>query len=360
MKEVRTVPRPLRSAPSLAVIPLIAVATLVQPVAASQTAGDSPSSTPSMAEAGATPAGLVPVRVGLGFRPSVQFAQFYLAEQAGYYRDAGLDVSLQYLSDPELITLLGQGALDIGMADGTSLIPAVSRGIPIRYGAALYAEFPSVVFAKAGRGIETPADLKGRRVGTPGRFGSGWIMLQALLASAGLTPEDLEIVTYPDFGQGVAVAADQVDAATGYATNEPIQLRLQGIDVVVMRVDDITPLPGPGLVTSEGTLAAKADALRAFTGATLRAMGDIIADPQRGLEAAFVEVPELASDPRTQRAVLDATIDAWQGPYTETHGLGALDRDAWQVSIDFMAGLPEPVVSSPVTPDDLLTGELLP
>src|SRR4029079_11673378 len=32
--------------------------------------------------------------VGLGYIPSVQFAQFYLADQAGYYDDAGLGVTL--------------------------------------------------------------------------------------------------------------------------------------------------------------------------------------------------------------------------------------------------------------------------
>ena len=53
-------------------------------------------------------------------------------------------------------------------------------------------------------------------------------MLQALLASADLTPDDLEIVEYPDFGQGAAVIADAVDAATGFANNEPVQLELTG------------------------------------------------------------------------------------------------------------------------------------
>ena len=75
----------------------------------------------------------VALTVGLGFIPSVQFAQFYLAEQSGAYDAAGLDVTLQNKIDPELITLLGQGAVDIGSGDGTSVIPAVSQGIPVVY-----------------------------------------------------------------------------------------------------------------------------------------------------------------------------------------------------------------------------------
>ena len=74
-----------------------------------------------------------PLTVGLGFIPNVQFAQFYLADQSGAYDKAGLDVTLQNKIDPDLIALLGQGAIDIGSGDGTSVIPAVSNGIPIAY-----------------------------------------------------------------------------------------------------------------------------------------------------------------------------------------------------------------------------------
>src|SRR6266508_4442456 len=76
--------------------------------------------------------------VGLGYIPSVQFAQFYLAQQAGYYRDAGLDVTFQNGRDSDLVPLAGQGALDIALADGTSVIPAVGQGIPVKYIASIY------------------------------------------------------------------------------------------------------------------------------------------------------------------------------------------------------------------------------
>lgn len=298
--------------------------------------------------------------VGLGFTPSVQFAQFYLAQQRGYYRDSGLDVTFQHRIDPDLIPLLGQGNVDIGMADGTSIIPAVSGGIPVRYAATVYARFPSVVLAQAGGGIAQVADLRGKRLGIPCRCGSSWIMLQALLDSAGMTPEDLEIVLFPEFGQAVALREGQVDAATGFANNEPVQLELAGIEAVILRVDEVTPLPGPGLTVGVDTLAAKREALRAFVAATLRAMREIADDPQLGLEAAIAEVPDLGQDRETQLAILRATVDMWASPYTSEHGLGAVDREAWNSSVEFMRGLPETTVADGLTADQLVTEELLP
>jgi putative riboflavin transport system substrate-binding protein len=312
----------------------------------------------SAAPASATPApSPVALTVGLGYIPSVQFAQFYLADQTGYYREAGLEVTLQNKIDPDLITLLGQGAVDIGSGDGTSVIPAVSQGIPVVYTSTIYGQFPSIVVANATSGIKTAADLRGKKIGIPGKYGSSWIMLQALLGSAGLTPDDVDIVPFPDFGQATALQQGAVDAATGFANNEPIVLKQAGIDTVVLTVDNITPLPGPGLVTGTSTLAAKHDALKAFTAATLRAMDEIAADPQKGLDATFAAVAALASDPGLQRQILDATIATWKNTRTNAP-YGAIDRDGWQQSLDFMTTLG--LVPNPVTVDQLVDTSLLP
>ena len=298
--------------------------------------------------------------VGLGYIPNVQFAQFYLAQQAGYYRAAGLDVTFQNAIDPDLITRVGQGNVDIGIADGTSVIPAVSQGVPVRYVATIYARFPNIVYSKASSGITTAADLRGRRLGTPGKYGSSWIMLQALLGSAGLRPSDVNIQLYPDFGQGTALAQGAVDAATGFVNNEPVQLQLSGTQPTILTVDSIVPLPGNGLITSPATLAAKRPALKAFVAATLRAMKDIEADPQKGVSAAAAQVPELAKDPALQLAVLKATIATWTSPYTDAHGAGSIDRAAWTTTVAFMAGLPDkPIAGTPPAVDQLVDDSLL-
>ena len=318
------------------------------------TQGAGASTTPDVSPA-AEPVALT---VGLGFIPSVQFAPFYLADQAGYYREAGLEVEFQNKIDPDLITLVGQGSVDIGLADGTSVIPAVSQGIPIRYVAAIYGRFPSIVFAKASSGIDAPADLAGKRLGIPGRYGSSWIMLQALLESAGLTPEDLEIVEYPDFGQGAAVIAGAVDASTGFVNNEPVQLELTGEPASILRVDEVVPLPGNGLIAGISTLETKPDAIAAFIDVTLRAMEEIEADPQVGLDAAFTAVPELAAAKEVQLAILEATIQTWRGPTQEAQGLGATDPADWEASIAYLAELG--LVANPVTVDQVLATDLLP
>jgi len=342
---------PLKSSPAA-----LAVALGAAIVLAACSGGESPNPSGPTAPSGAP----VKLTVGLGYIPNVQFAQFYLAQQAGYYRAAGLDVTFQNKIDPELITLVGQGAVDIAIADGTSLIPAVSQGIPVKYVATVYAKFPNVVFAKASSGIKTAADLRGRKIGTPGKYGSSWIMLQALFGSAGLTPNDAVIVPYPDYGQLVGVEQNQVDAATGFSNNEPVQLARTGVAPVLLRVDSVVPLQGNGLIAGAKTIETKRDAIARFIAATLRAMNEIVADPQRGLDAAIAAVPELGTDRAGQLAVLTATIDSWQNDLTAQQGLGAIDLVGWTKSIAFIAGLPGGLVPNPVTVDQLVDGSLLP
>lgn len=329
------------------------------------TATATPAASPgTTASASASPsasgsATLTKLVVGLGYIPSVQFAQFYLAQQDGAYRAAGLDVTFQNKIDPDLVTLTGQGSVDISISDGTSVIPAVSQGIPIRYVATIYGTFPSIVYAKASSGITSAADLKGKKLGTPGKYGSSWIMLQALLHSVGLSPSDLSVVLYPDFGQGAALQQGAVDAATGFTNNEPVQLELSGTPATVLHVDQAVPLPGPGLIVGTKQLATKAAALKAFVTVTLQAMRQIVADPNKGLDAAIAAVPTLGQDRATQAAILQATIATWQSPYTQAHGLGAIDQAAWTTSIAYMQTLPGGLVPHPVTVSDLISEVLL-
>ena len=298
--------------------------------------------------------------VGLGYIPSVQFAAFYRADQAGYYAAEGLQVTFQNEIDANLVPKVGAGTVDLGLSDGTSVIPAVSQGVPIKYVATVYAKFPSIVFAKTSSGITDADGLVGKKLGIPGKYGSSWVMLQALLASKGHTVDDLTIQEYPDFGQAAAVDKGAMDAATGFDNNEPIQLQLAGTPVNVLRVDDATPLPGPGIIVGTATIAAKKDAVAGFVRATLKAMNEIAATPSIGVDAAIKAVPDLAKNRPLQEAVLAATIADWR-PSSAAAGApitGAVDTAAWEKTVTFMTSLG--LVPKPVTTSDLVDTSFAP
>jgi putative riboflavin transport system substrate-binding protein len=331
-----------------------AVAALVATVLAACSSGSTPAA-PSGSSAPATK-----LTVGLGYIPSVQFAAFYRADQAGYYAAEGLQVTFQNEIDANLVPKVGAGTIDLGLSDGTSVIPAVSQGVPIKYVATIYAKFPSIVFAKASSGITDADGLVGKKLGIPGKYGSSWIMLQALLASKGHTVDDLTIQEYPDFGQAAAVDKGAMDAATGFDNNEPIQLQLAGTPVNVLRVDDATPLPGPGIIVGSATIASKKDAVAGFVRATLKAMNEIAATPSVGVDAAIKAVPDLATKRALQEAILAATIADWRpsGAAAGSTITGAVDTAAWEKTLTFMTSLG--LVPKPVTITQLVDTSFAP
>ena len=66
---------------------------------------------------------LRPVTLLLGFRPDVQFAPFYLAQQAGYFAEAGLEVTIEFKDPADLMRLVADGQAEFGVARSAASLP---------------------------------------------------------------------------------------------------------------------------------------------------------------------------------------------------------------------------------------------
>ena len=279
--------------------------------------------------------GLTKVTLLLGFRPDVQFAPFYLGQQEGFYADAGLDVTIEFKQAPDVMRLVGDGQALVGVADATDVMVSRTAGIPVKYVSTLYDQFPVAIIGRKGEVPSDPAGLKGKTIGTPGKFGSSWVALLALLRAGGLTEDDVTVREYPQFNQADGLAHGDVDLITGFRNNEPLRLESQGIAVDQLTVDDIAPLPGPGIITA--AMTADSDLVRAFTEATARAQAAVIADPEKGLAAAEVAVPTIKEDRDAALSVLRATAELWKGEGGFKNG--AIDMQRWRTAYDTMRSL---------------------
>jgi NitT/TauT family transport system substrate-binding protein len=243
------------------------------------------------------------------------------------------------------------------------MIPAVSQGIPVRYITTIYGVLPNVVIARTDAGIMSPADLKGKRVGTPGQYGSGYLTLLGILGEASLAIGDVSLDLYPDYGQTQALITGAADATTGYANNDLVQARAAGIDVEVFYASAAAPFAGPGLISSPDTIASKRDAIRAFIAATLEAMRQIAANPDLGVDAAAKVVPEVAATTAARAnslAVMKATVEVWAGPLQQSAGYGAISVEGWETSISFMRSVPGQQVLDGLKASDIVDESLLP
>ena len=276
------------------------------------------------------------VKLLLGFRPDVQFAPFYVAQQEGYYADAGLEVTIEHRQAPDVQRLVADGQAEFGVADATDVMIARTMGIPNRSISTLYQRFPVALIGETGTVPSDPADLAGMTIGTPGMFGSSWHALLALLDAGGLTPDDITVREYPQFNQVDGLANGDVDLITGFRNNEPLQLEDRGMSVDLLTVDEVAPLPGPGMIAGDELIASDPELVRAFVEATAAAQAAVIDDPDLGFAAAQVAVPEISESPEVARAVLDATVALWEG---DAFANGAIDEELWATGYETMLRL---------------------
>ncbi len=270
---------------------------------------------------------LRPITLLLGYRPDVQFAPFYVAQQEGHFAAAGLEVEIRHEQAPDVQRLVADGQAEFGVADATDVMIARTSGIPIRYFSTLYQSFPVAIIGEADAVPTDPSELAGHSIGTPGQFGSSWHALLALLDAGGLTADDITIREYPQFNQVDGLSNGDVELITGFRNNEPLRLADRGMDVGMLTVDDIAPLPGPGLIVGDELLADDPELVRAFADAVAAAQAEVIADPELGFAAAEAAVNTIAEAPDVARAVLDATVELWEGDGFDE---GRIDVELWE------------------------------
>lgn len=267
---------------------------------------------------------LTTIRLPMGYVPNIQFAPMYVAIEKGYFREAGLEVELDYKFETDGVALVGAGDIPFAIVSGEQVLLARAQGLPVVYVAAWYQEYPVSVVARSELGVLIPQDLTGKKIGLPGLFGANYVGLRALLFEAEMSESDVTLDSI-GFNQVELLAAGQQDVVVGYTANEPIQLRARGIPVTEIRVADYVQLASNGILASELVIEEEPELVRGFVEAFLKGLGDTIADPEEAFELSEAHIPNFADlDQDVQRQVLGTSIEQWKA-----ERLGHSDPQAW-------------------------------
>ncbi len=276
-------------------------------------------------------ASLKSVSIGLGYTPDIQFAPFYVAQSKGYYKAAGLNVTLHHGIETDLIGTMLADKSSFVFASGDELLVAhdKNKGVKIINVGTIYQEYPVSLIVPATSSIKTLADLKGHSIGVPGAYGATYIGLLALLYKAHLSLSDVHVESI-GFNQVAALAAHRVDAVMGYANNEPLQLQRDGVQVRTFLASDYQPLVSNGIITTQQMYSSQPQVVRSFVQATLRGVRDVLNDPRGAVTISQNYVPALNT---TQAlAELDATLPVYKGDGRP----GYNDSATWESMTQFL------------------------
>jgi NitT/TauT family transport system substrate-binding protein len=177
---------------------------------------------------GQTEAPKSPVTVKVGYVPVLISAPLYIAQEKGYFSQAGLNVELKDIwMASDMLAGLASGDLQVGTGGiGAAHMNAINRGLDVRLVAPLHSEKPPVATPLAvakrlwdSNQVRKVADLKGKKVAINSKGSATEYWLAAALTKGGLGLRDIELLTmpFPD-----AVTAMENGALDASMLSEPV------------------------------------------------------------------------------------------------------------------------------------------
>jgi len=266
-------------------------------------------------------------------------APYFHALDAGYFADAGLEVTISEGSGSlDAIPKVATGAFPIGFADINSLMRFLDQnpGAPVTAVMMVYDKPPFAVVGRQSLGVSTPADLEGKVLGAPPPDGA-WAQFPIFAAETGI---DVSAITVEPVGfptREPMLAEGNVAAITGFSFSSTLNLKRLGVpaeDISVLLMADYgVDLYGNAIIVNTDFAAENPALVTGFLTAVAMGWKDAIATPGAAIEALIARNPAADADLETER--LQMAIDAnVLTDYVMANGMGGIDMDRMMNAIE--------------------------
>ncbi|HTH35050.1 MAG TPA: ABC transporter substrate-binding protein [Xanthobacteraceae bacterium] len=220
------------------------------------------------------------------------FGPIRLAQGKGYFKQAGLTVNFATgRGGVDVAKQVGAGNAPIGGIVADAPIVVRQNGVPVKIVCLFGGKGFMQLVVRADSGIAKPADLKGKTITVMSYQDTTFYALLGLLASVGLSKDDVDIQSAGPVGVWQMVATGKSVGMAGVPDWIP-PVEAAGVKVNVLPTDEFFPHMAQAVAASDQIIKDKPDMVRAFVKAALHGMKDIMDDPNAAA-ADFVKfVPE--------------------------------------------------------------------
>jgi putative hydroxymethylpyrimidine transport system substrate-binding protein len=298
-----------------------------------------------------------PFSLTLDFYPNPDHAGIYTAQKLGYFREAGLEVSISAPSDPSApIREVAAGQTDLAISYEPEVMLARQKGLDVvAVGALVDQPLTSMIWLKQA-GIKGVGGLRGKTIATAGIPYQN-AFLKTILARANLSPSNVKSVNV-GFGLLPALVGGSAQAMLGgYRNVEGIDLRERGKHPVVTPVNrlGVPPYDELVLVAQRKHLEEDPESIRLFIAALARGTAAALNRP--GLATKAVLEANHSLEPKLSASEVKATLPLLE-PTRSGHPYGYMDPQQWKNFIAWMRD--NELISSLPTPSQVLSNAYLP
>jgi NitT/TauT family transport system substrate-binding protein len=270
-----------------------------------------------------------PIKFQLDWRFEGPAALFLASTAKGYYKAAGLDVTIDAGNGSGgTVTRVASGSYDMGFADMAALMEfhANNPDAPNKPVAVMmvYNNTPAAVLALKKSGIGKPADLSGKKLGAPG-FDAGRKAFPIFAKANGISGVQWTSMD-PPLRETMLVRGD-IDAITGFSFTSLLNLEARGV-----KAEDIVVLPFPAygvklygnvIIASPKLIKDNPAAVKAFLGAFVKGAKEVMANPDPAIEYVKARdgIINVDLEKRRLRMAIDAVVAS---PDARAEGFGVV------------------------------------
>jgi NitT/TauT family transport system substrate-binding protein len=288
------------------------------------------------------------VRFTLDWIPGSYHAAFFIALYNGYYKDEGLDVTIDRgKGSGQVVRQLATNVYDIGSPDINVLMEFDAKNPNVAFPEVMmtYEQNPSGLFYLKSSGIKTIKDLEGKTLGSVANDSTyKTLPVFAKLNNLDLSKVKVQFIE-PALREALLIKG-QVDVITGQYFRSVMDLEGRGVkpqDIgYFLYKDHGLDLYGNGVAVSPEFLKEHPDAVKAFVRATIKGAKEMINNPQLAVDMVARAEPLLKKDLELERLKL-ALECCIATPNVLKNGFGGIDEARLSRSIDLIAegyGLP--------------------
>ena len=220
------------------------------------------------------------------------FGPIRLAQGKGYFKDAGLEVKFAVgRGGVDVAKQVGAGNAPLGgiVADGPIMVRG--NGVPVKIVCVFGGKGFMQLVVREDSGITKPADLKGKTITVMSYQDTTFYALLGLMASAGLTQNDVNIQAVGPQGVWQFVAQGKSAGMAGVPDWIP-PVTAAGVKVRVIPTENFFPHMAQGIAASDAIIKEKPEMIRKFVRAALHGMKDIMDNPNKAADEFVSFVPE--------------------------------------------------------------------
>lgn len=272
--------------------------------------------------------------------PAGDKAAVYYGVQSGIFEEADLDVTVMVgRGSSDVVTKLATGAADIGSGGLSALLQAVAtEDVPVKALLSVYTVQPDAIFTTMDSGIDSIADLVGKKVATA-TFSSSNVVWPLLLEANGLAPDAIVPTKLDPGALAPMLATGQMDASISWSTTKPnfdATLAQTGEELKVLPWSDFGfEGYGMSIFASDRILGERPDVVARFAAAYGKAVEGAIADPVAAAAALKEMVPEVDAAIAEQQWTVSIPLMA--NEISERDGMGAFDPELLATTWEWVA-----------------------